>query len=298
MLKTTQTPSLEIAYEENGSPAASAIILVHGFPDDVRTWEGVVPDLLQAGYRTLAPYLRGFGPTRFRQLSIPRSGQMAALGCDILEFADSLDLQRFVLVGHDWGADAALIAACLAPQRVQGLLLLATDYYSSDPHYPLSWEQARAYWYQWFFNMERGRTLLEQDRFGLCRWLWQAWSPNWQFADETYAQTASSFENPDFVEVAIHSYRYSSGNAAIDPHYASSEKRLAEVSSLPVPTTVLHGAQDGATLPEASAGREAFFAGPYARHVIPGVGHFIQRERPELVVEAVLQLARRAQKGR
>jgi pimeloyl-ACP methyl ester carboxylesterase len=288
MIKRVHTSSLEVAYEERGSPRGQPIILVHGFPDDVRTWDGVVGPLVDAGYRTLTPYVRGFGPTRFLDKATPRSGQLTALGQDLLEFADALQLGQFMLVGHDWGARAAYTVSALWPGRVRGLVILSAGYGTSRPQDQISYPQARAYWYQWYFGLERGRASLEQDRRGLCRWLWETWSPGWRFDPDTFEATARSFDNPDFVEISIHSYRHRWGNAPGDPRYEKIEARMASLPPINVPTTVIHGADDGATLPETSAGKERHFARSYERHLLPGVGHFVQRERPGAVVEAVL----------
>jgi pimeloyl-ACP methyl ester carboxylesterase len=288
MTKRVRTSCLEVAYEDCGSPRAEPIILVHGFPDDVRTWDGVVAPLVDAGYRTLTPYLRGFGPTRFLEKTTFRSGQLAALGQDLIEFADAAGVERFILVGHDWGARAAYIVAASWPERVRGLVTLSVGYGTSTPKDRISNDQARAYWYQWYFGLERGRLALEQDRRGLCRWLWNTWSPDWHFDDATFETTARSFDNPDFVEVSIHSYRHRWGNAPGDRRYDEIEARMATLPRFGVGTTVLHGANDGATFPETSAGKERHFTGSYKRQVIGGVGHFIQRERPDAVVEAVL----------
>jgi pimeloyl-ACP methyl ester carboxylesterase len=283
-----RTPRLEIAYEERGDPQGEPVILVHGFPDDARTWDAVTGKLADAGYRALIPYVRGFGETRFLDEDTSRSGQLTALGQDLIEFADSLGLERFTLVGHDWGARAAYVAAALRPDLTSGLVALAVGYGTNDPDQQLSLEQIRSYWYQWYFNMEQGRAALEADRRGFCRRLWEIWAPNWRFDEETFEATALSFDNPDFVEVAIHSYSHRWGNAPGDPAYDRLEERFADPPPIEVPTTVLMGADDGATLPETSAGKEHLFTKAYERRVLTGVGHFIQRESPDVVAEAVL----------
>src|SRR5947209_8468839 len=158
MTKRVRTSSLEVAYEDRGSPQAEPTILVHGFPDDVRTWDGVVAPLVDSGYRTLTPYLRGFGPTRFLEKTAFRSGQLAALGQDLIEFADAVGIERFTLVGHDWGGRAAYIAAALWPERVQGLVALSVGYGTSTPKDQISYDQARAYWYQWYFGLRAYRS--------------------------------------------------------------------------------------------------------------------------------------------
>jgi pimeloyl-ACP methyl ester carboxylesterase len=290
-LKQVRTPQLEIAYEERGDPDALPIVLLHGFPDDVRTWDAVVEGLVAAGYRTLAPYLRGYGPTRFLDSGTARTGQLAALGQDLLDFVDAADVNRFVLVGHDWGARAAYIVASLWPERVRALIALAVGYGTNDPKQTLALAQARAYWYQWYFCTERGRMALAADRRGMCRVLWQLWSPLWEFDEATFQRTAASFDNPDFVDVAIHSYRHRWGEALGDPRYDELEARLAVPIPIQVPTTALMGDEDGATLPETSAGKEHFFTNDYRREVLPGIGHFIQREDPQVVLQAILERA-------
>lgn len=292
-LKRVHTSCLDLAYEEEGSSTGLPIIMVHGFPDDVRTWDGVAPRLADAGYRSLMPYLRGFGPTRFLEQDILRSGQFAALAYDIVEFADALGIGQFALVGHDFGARAAYIVAALWPERVQALVALSVGYGTSGSQTRVSVPQAKAYWYQWYFAMDSGRHALEADRRGFCRYLWKTWSPTWRFDDQTFEEAAVSFDNPDFVEVVIHSYRHRWDIASGDPRYEDIEKRLAgSHRRINVPTIVLHGAEDGATLAGDSEGKEEFFAAAYSRHVLPAVGHFVQREKPHAVEEAILALTR------
>lgn len=292
MKKRVRTSCLEIAYEDRGGPRGRPIILVHGFPDDIRTWDGGLGRLLDAGYRTLTPYVRGFGPTRFLEKTTFRSGQLAALGQDLIEFADAVGIDRFMLVGHDWGARAAYVVAALWPERLHGLVAVSVGYGTSRPQDRISYAQARAYWYQWYFGLERGRAALEDDRRTLCRWLWETWSPGWHFDDKMFETTAQSFDNPDFVEISIHSYRHRWGNAPGDPRYDWIEARMANLPPIDVPTTVIHGANDGATSAETSAGKERHFTRSYVRQVIAGVGHFVQRERPNAVIDAVLKRLR------
>jgi pimeloyl-ACP methyl ester carboxylesterase len=274
-LNRVHTPVLEIAYLEDGDPGGTPVVLLHGFPDDASTWREVTPALVADGYCVLAPYVRGFGGTRFLNASIPRSGQIAALGQDLIEFADALHLDRYLLVGHDWGARAAYIAAALTPLRVRGLLALSVGYATSTPSAEISVEQAHAYWYQWYFGVERGRQALTNDRRAFCRYLWQVWAPSWRFDENEFIETAASFDNPDFVNVAIHSYRHRWGYAPDDPRYDEVQQIMAANPAVAVPTIMLHGDEDGATRPETSAGKDRYFTQGYRREVVSGVGHFI-----------------------
>src|SRR6267378_4284612 len=110
---TVRTPALEIGYEAYGDTAGFPIVLLHGFPDDVHAWDAVAPPLAAAGYRVLVPYLRGYGPTRFLNPDAPRMAQQAAIGQDLLDFMDALELRSVGLAGYDWGGRAACIAAIL-----------------------------------------------------------------------------------------------------------------------------------------------------------------------------------------
>jgi len=290
--RTVGTPVLEIAYEAQGDPQGFPIILLHGFPDDARAWDGVAAPLAAAGHRVLVPYLRGYGPTRFLDPAAPRMAQQAAIGQDLLDFVGALGLPRVALAGYDWGGRAACIAAILAPDRVRALVTV-TGYNVQNtlaPPRPAPVAQERAYWYQWYFNTERGRRGLEQNRREICRLLWREWSPSWRFDDATFDRTAQSFENPDFVDVVIHSYRHRYGNAPGEPRFDALERRLAERPPIEVPTIVLHGAEDTVDPPHRSESHLARFPAGTARQVVPGAGHFLPRERPAVVAEAILEL--------
>ena len=152
-------------------------------------------------------------------------------------------------------------------------------------------ERERALWYQVCFNTERGRVGLERNRRAICRFLWETWSPTWKFTTETYERTAASFDNPDFVDVVVHSYRHRIGNAPGEPRFLEIEKRLAQRPRIEAPTITLYGGSDGLGAPAAQNPNEgATFAKLVARRVIDGAGHFMPRERPEAVSSALLEL--------
>jgi pimeloyl-ACP methyl ester carboxylesterase len=291
-----RTPDLEIAYEASGPPAGFPIILLHGFPDDVRAYDDVAPALVASGYRVLVPYLRGYGPTRFLDPRAPRMAQQAAIGQDLLDFMDVLGIRVAALAGYDWGGRAACLAAILAPERVRALVTIG-GYNVQDtlaPPRPAPVAQERAYWYQWYFNTERGRAGLAQNRREICRLLWREWSPGYRFDDATFERTAVSFDNPDFVEVVIHSYRHRHGNAPGDPRFDLVERRLATRPPITAPTVILHGGDDAVSLSRITERELALFPAATARHVVAGAGHFLPREQPgaAAVVDALLTLLR------
>jgi pimeloyl-ACP methyl ester carboxylesterase len=293
---TARTPDLEIAYEASGPPAGFPIVLLHGFPDDVHAYDHVMPPLAAAGFRMLVPYLRGYGPTRFRDAKAPRMAQQAAIGQDLLDFMDALGIRQAALAGYDWGGRAACLAAILAPERVRALVTIG-GYNVQDtlaPPSPAPAEQERAFWYQWYFNTERGRVGLERNRREICRLLWRDWSPSYRFNDATFERTAVAFDNPDFVEVVIHSYRHRHGNAPGDPRFEAVERRLAARPPIPVPTVILHGGDDGVSLSRATERELALFPAVTARRIVAGAGHFLPREPTgaPAVVDALLTLLR------
>jgi pimeloyl-ACP methyl ester carboxylesterase len=292
MPEFVQTPTLEIAYEEHGSPDGTPVILMHGFPDDPRAWDGSVPGLVEFGCRVLVPWLRGYGPTRFLDSSTPRSGQQAALGSDLLAFMDALGISNALLAGYDWGGRAACVVAALWPARVHGLLTVGgyniQNIALSGRPGPAAAEHRL--WYQWYFHTERGRAGLEQNRRDICRLLWRLWSPNYDFDEATFERTAASFDNPDFVDVVIQSYRHRYGNAPGDPALEDIEHDLAAQPPITVPTIALQGEADGITAPGPEDRHAQHFTGPYERRIVARAGHFLPREAPEQVLQALRDL--------
>ena len=290
---TIQTPVLDIGYEDNGNRQGFPIILLHGFPDDARAWDGVVPPLVKAGHRVLVPYLRGYGPTRFRDPAAPRMAEQAAIGQDVVDFADALHFDRFAVAGFDWGARAASVAAALHPDRVRAAVIVGgyqiQDVFAKPE--PAPPETERELWYQWYFNTERGRAGLAANRQSLCRLLWHLWSPRWRFTDETFNRTAVSFNNPDFVDVVIHSYRHRYGNAPGEARLEQMERQLSQSPKITVPSIVLHGADDGIRRPpQNSPAERAQFSSLRARRIVTGAGHFLPRDKPGAVSSAMLEL--------
>jgi pimeloyl-ACP methyl ester carboxylesterase len=289
-----RTGTLEIACEAHGPADGPPVLLMHGFPDDVRTWDGVVPPLAAAGCRVLVPWLRGYGPTRFLDPATPRSGEQAALGADLLALLDALDIRQATLAGYDWGGRAACIVAALWPARVRGLVSIGGYNIQNiaAAGRPADAESELRLWYQWYFSTPRGEAGLAANRRALCRLLWRLWSPNWRFDDATFERSAASFDNPDFVDVVIHSYRHRYGAVPGDPALAPIEALLAARPPIAVPAVVLEGEADGVGPPSAIDHDRRHFTGPYRRALIPRAGHFLPREAAAEIAEAVLELVR------
>jgi pimeloyl-ACP methyl ester carboxylesterase len=296
-IQWAMTQDLDVAYEEWGPANTEAVILLHGFPDDPRAWDVVAGTLSKADCRVIVPYLRGFGPTRFRCADTMRSGQQGAIGQDVLHLMNALRLPRATLVGYDWGSRAACVAAALWPERVRALVpingyTIQNIRRSGRPAHPKIEHQ---FWYQWYFQTERGRLGLETYRKDLCALLWTLWSPNWKYTPEVLERTAASFDNPDFVEVVIHSYRHRCGAAPGAPSLEIIEQQLVGQPPISVPAIVLVGEADPLRSPALTANDSEHFEGYYEQTVVPSAGHFVPREAPDAVCAAVLKLLRRSE---
>ena len=289
-IRFARATMLDIAYEEHGEPGGDAIVLLHGFPYDPRCYDEVWPLLVAQGHRVIVPYLRGYGATRFLSSETMRSGQQAALGLDLVDLMDALSIEKASLAGYDWGGRAACIVAALWPQRAR--CLVTGDGYNIQnipaSVNPASPETEHRYWYQYYFHSARGVRGLTENRDALARLLWKLWSPTWAFTDDAFALSAASFQNPDFVDIVIHSYRHRYGYAPGDPILQPVEDRLAEQPLISVPTISLCGAADGGGPPDEEDGHQ--FSGPFERRILPGVGHNIPQEAPRATAQALLEL--------
>jgi pimeloyl-ACP methyl ester carboxylesterase len=293
-LKHARTGALDIAYEEHGPPGGDPVMLMHGWPYDPRSYDEVAPRLAAAGCRAIVPYLRGFGTTRFLSPETPRSGQQAALGNDLKDFMEALGIKRAVLCGYDWGGRAACIVAALWPERVRGLMT-GNGYNIQDiaaSVHPTAPEHEHRIWYQYYLHTQRGRAGLQKNRREFVRLLWRLWSPNWKFDDATFERSAPSFDNPDFVDVTVQSYRHRFGYAPGDPALEEIERRLVGQPKIAVPTIVLHGGGAGVIPVETSATHARFFTASYQRRIVPIAGHNLPQEAPKDVADAVLELMR------
>jgi pimeloyl-ACP methyl ester carboxylesterase len=287
---------IEIAYERHGDSAGWPVLLLHGFPYDPRCYDGVAALLVADGADVVVPYLRGYGPTRYRDTDVVRSGQQAALARDLRELVEALGLRGPIVAGFDWGGRAACVAALLWPELVSGLVTvggynvhdIATM--STTPDHPA---EERRNWYQWYFHSERGRAGLARHRFELTRQLWQEWSPGWTIADGVFEATAASFDNPDFVATVVHSYRHRYGLVPGDPAYEVDEQAIARQPAITVPTIVLDATGDPLDEPRPhSVHAERFPMLVEYRRL--ATGHNVPQEDPTGFAEAISALHRHA----
>ena len=282
---------LEVACHMAGPADGPPVLLMHGFPYDIHAYAEVVPMLVQAGCRVIVPYLRGYGGTRFLDAATPRSGEQAALGEDLRALLDALSIERAVLAGYDWGGRAACVVAALWPGRCAGLVSVNSYnlQHIARAMQPDTPGNEQRLWSQYLLHSERGRAVLQADRRGLCRRLWQLWSPTWAFDGACFERSAAAFDHPDFVEVVVHSYRHRFGLVPGDPAVAEVERRLAAQPAIGVPTTTLDGLVDGVRPWERAEAQAHRFTGPRTHRLVPGVGHNLPQEAPRLFADAVLE---------
>jgi len=292
-VKFARTPVLSIGYEEHGDASGFPIILLHGFPYDIRSFDGVVPPLVEAGYRVLVPYLRGYGATRFLDPQAPRMAEQAAIGQDVVDFAEALRIEQCALSGFDWGLRAACITSILHPELVKGFVAIGgySVQNTIDNAEPAPAIRAARMWYQWYFNTELGRVGLEQNRRDIVRYLWETWAPTWTYTDEAFNRSAPSFDNPDFVDIVIHSYRHRHRNAPGEERFLDVERELAKCPPITVPSIVLRAGDSGLGAPsEDPSEDEAHFTKLVARRIVSEAGHDLPVQRPDAVSAALLEL--------
>lgn len=286
---TVATPLLDVEVMQWNPAAARSIVLAHGWPDSADGWGAVASTLANAGWRVVVPSLRGFGQTRFRNANTPRSGQLSALGRDMVDLVAAMGLDKPALIGHDWGARAVANAVGLQPEIASHLVLVSVGYGTNSPDQPMSIEQCRRYWYHWFMATPRGQKTVRENGRDFARVMWDTWSPaNWYSADE-FHHAAQALTNPDWPEITLHSYQHRWGHAEGFEQYAKEEQMLHPAPQIQTPTLILHGQEDYCNVPEVSAGKEQYFEGRYERVLLPGVGHFPQREDPQSVAREILR---------
>jgi pimeloyl-ACP methyl ester carboxylesterase len=290
---TVRAGALRVGYERAGDAAGWPVVLLHGFPYDVRSYDRVAAVLADAGADVVVPYLRGYGRTSFVDPATPRSGQQAALAHDLRSLIEALALTRPIVAGFDWGGRAACLTAALWPETVAGLVTV-NGYNVQDiaaASTPAPPDVERSYWYQYYLHGERGRRGLDAHREAFLRLLWREWSPTWKHTDAEFAATAGSFDNADFVDVVVHSYRHRFGLVPGDPAYEPTERLIARRPVITVPTIVIDSLDDPVTPPTPRATHAGHFRAlvDYRRLA---TGHNTPQEDPDGFADAVLAVHR------
>jgi pimeloyl-ACP methyl ester carboxylesterase len=292
-IKQIDAGELNVGYYEAGPKDGPAVLLLHGYPYDIHSYIDVAPLLAAKGCRVIVPHLRGHGSTRFLDAATPRSGQQSAVASDMLALMDALKVDKAVVAGYDWGARTGCIMAALWPERSTGLLTV-NGYLIQDlvrnATVPLPAKTEQSWWYQYYFATERGRAGLTANRADIARILWTTNSPGWHYDEATFARTAASFDNPDYVDIVIHNYRWRLSLAPGFPKFEDLEKRLAPQPMIGVRTVNLEGGADGVVPATDGTMAATKFSGSYTHRVIDGAGHNLPQEAPQAFADAVMEL--------
>ncbi len=291
-LRSVAAGELRVGYAEAGPNHGTPVLLLHGWPYDIRSFAGVVPLLAEAGYRVLVPYLRGHGSTVFRDDRAARNAQQSVLAADAISFLDAVGIDRVIVAGFDWGARTADILAVVHPERTIGLVSVSGYLVGSQAAgaVPLLPSTELQWWYQYYFATDRGRTGYDRYRRDFAKLIWRLASPQWMFDDPTFDESAVALENPDHVDIVIHNYRWRLGLADGDPRFDEVEAQLATGPAVVVPTITLEGDANGAPHPDASA-YASKFTGAYEHRVVTGgVGHNLPQEAPAEFARAIVDV--------
>lgn len=287
-MNQVEAGDLSVAYAEDGPADGPPVILLHGWPYDIHSYLDVAPALAAQGYRVLVPYLRGYGPTRFRSEGTVRTGQQAALAQDAVDFMDALGIERAILAGFDWGARTADIVAAVWPQRCKALVsvsgYLIVDLVANRR--PLTPQAEHGWWYQYYFATPRGEDGYRAHTHDFNKLIWRQASPLWAFDDATYDRTAAAFDNPDHVEVVIHNYRWRLSLAPGETRYDEVDRQLATTPHISVPTITIGSDFDGPN--KDGATYRGMFTGPYSHRVLDGIGHNVPQEAPLAFADAII----------
>jgi len=242
----------------------------------------VVDQLSTAGYCAVVPSLRGFGDTRFRSGTDVRTGDASILAMDAIGLMDVLSIRRFAVVGHDWGSSVAEALAVGWPDRIERIAMLSTSPRLGGMPTP-SFEQAQMDWYQWFIATPRGARAVRDDRRGFAHFHWVNWGPPGWFDEATFSRVARAWDNPDWIDVTLHSYLSRWDIAPPDPLSAWLDSKVKATSSLSLPVVIIQGEADGVSSPGALNDVHEKFKGQFELVTLPAVGHFPQREVPDQV---------------
>ena len=291
-LKQINAGLLNVGYAEDGPADGPAVILLHGWPYDIYSFVDVAPLLAAKGYRVIVPYLRGYGTTSFLSSATIRNAQQSAVALDMIALMDALKIHKAIFAGFDWGARTADVMAVLWPVRCKAIISVS-GYLISSPagnQTPLPPQGASAFWYQYYFATAVGKAGYAKYLAEFNKLIWHQASPKWNFDDATYNRTATSFNNPDHVDIVMHDYRWRLGLADGERKYDELERRLAALPVVTVPAITMEGDSNGAAHPPSTAYRDKF-SGKYEYRLISGgVGHNLPQEAPQAFAQAVIDV--------
>jgi pimeloyl-ACP methyl ester carboxylesterase len=293
-MKQINAGPLNVGYAEAGPSDGPPVILLHGWPYDIHSYVDVAPLLASQGYRVIVPYVRGCGTTRFLSSATVRNGQQSVVAVDVIDLMDALKIQKAIIGGFDWGGRSADIVAALWPERCKALVAVSGYLIGSQEanKQPLPPQAEYEWWYQYYFTTERGVLGYDKYRHDFGKLIWQIASPRWEFDDATFNRTAASFDNPDYVAIVIHNYRWRLDLAKGESKYDELEKRLAAAPVINVPTITLEGDANGAPHADGKLYRNKYGSKYEHRVINGGIGHNLPQEAPQAFAQAIVDVDR------
>jgi pimeloyl-ACP methyl ester carboxylesterase len=281
---TVAANGLRFHYLEAGS--GPLVLCLHGFPDHARSFRFQLSVLAKAGFRTVAPFMRGYAPTE-----VPPNGpfQIAELAKDAVALIEALSPKEPVFViGHDWGAAAAYGAAIIAPERIRKIATIAVPYGPQVLQAIVSsYPQMRRSWYMFMFQMPTAEAAVSGNDFAFIDHIWADWSPGWTLPADEMRSLKSTLGKPGVLEAALGYYRHMFNPMLQRPELAELQAKVF-TERLTVPGLYVHGGRDGCIGVETLEGMQAMFAKGLKTLVVPDGGHFVHQEKPERVNEALV----------
>ena len=266
------------------------VLCLHGFPDNAHTYSGLLPALAEAGFRGVAPFMRGYAPTT---PSPDGRYQSVLLAQDAIALRNALGAERAFLVGHDWGATAAYGAAALAPDGFERLVTIAAAHPAAvRGHLATSYERHKGMWHAYFFQMPFAEEVVAANDFAFLEQWWRDASPEYDPA-AVIERVKATFRQPGVVTAALNYYRHTFHPANRDPALQDLQLRVSSAPT-PVPTLALHGTRDRPGRLEAFEGMDDLFPKGLEKVVFQGTGHFLHLEQPGEVNRRIVQFFRGA----
>lgn len=277
-IKRISANSVDFAYIEAGE--GPLVLCLHGFPDTAYTYHEILPALAEAGFRAVAPFMRGYVPTG---TPANQDYRVISLGQDAVSLIGALGYSSASIIGHDWGAATAYAAANIAPTKVDSIITAAVPHLRTLKP---SLAQLRRSWYMMFFQLRFiAETAVKHNDFALIEKLWEDWSPNWNYDEALIQEIKNVLSTQRGLKAALGYYRAMFSNPFNKANKVAAQTIFQKTT---VPTLTFAGVNDGCIGVELFDNMDAAIDAPYRFYPVEGAGHFMHLEKPkEFIRETV-----------